>query len=148
MDDEVRWRELEERMGRSVFHHWAGTRLVRVDPGEVEIELDVEPHHMNPFGTLHGGMVATLADTAMGYALRTRLEEGSTHVTAQLSVAFLRPGREGRVSAIGRAVKAGRTTGYAEADVRDDSGALLARASGTFIVLRDGQGDAGSAPAQ
>jgi uncharacterized protein (TIGR00369 family) len=142
-EDESRLHEVTQRMDRSVFHHWAGTRLARTEAGEVEIELEIESHHLNPFGLLHGGMIATLADTAMGYALRTRMEPDTTHVTAQLSIAFLRPAREGRVSAIGRAIKSGRTTGYAEADVVDAGGRLLARATGTFIVLRE-EGDHGT----
>jgi len=101
----------------------------------VEIALEAEEHHLNLLGTLHGGIVATIADTAMGLAVRTRHEPGATHVTGSLQVTYLSPGRPGTVRAIGRAINAGRQMGYAEADVLDDSGRLLARASATFIVL-------------
>jgi uncharacterized protein (TIGR00369 family) len=80
-------------------------------------------------------MIATLADTATGLAYRTVLDPGTSHVTSQLAVTFLAPGRSGRIIARGRVVKAGRRFGYAEADVVDEEGTLLARATATFTVL-------------
>jgi len=61
-------------------------------PGTVEIALDAAPHHLNLQGVLHGGMIATLADTAAGLAVRTELTPGRTHVTTSLTVPYLRPG--------------------------------------------------------
>lgn len=133
--DEDRLEEVRERVARSAFHTWVGMRLERVAPGEVDVSLDAEDHHLNLVGTLHGGMVATLADTATGLAYRTVLEPGTTHLTSQLSVTFLAPGRRGRVVAKGRVVRAGRRFGYAEADVVDADGRLLARATATFTVM-------------
>jgi len=126
--------EVRERFARSGFHNWIGMRLERVEPGEVEVALDVEPHHLNLVGLLHGGMIATLADTATGLAYRTVLQPATRHVTTHLSVTFLSPGRAGRVTARGRVLKTGGRFGYAEADVvgRDDE--LLARATATFTV--------------
>lgn len=109
-------------------------RVRSVAPGEVEIGLEVEPHHLNLVGTLHGGMIAAAADTAMGLAYRTVLEAGTSHVTTTLSVAFLAPGRVGEVLARGRVVKTGRRVGYAEGEVLDAEGTLLARATATFTV--------------
>jgi len=126
--------EVRERFARSGFHNWIGMRLERVEPGEVEVALDVEPHHLNLVGLLHGGMIATLADMATGLAYRTVLQPATRHVTTHLSVTFLSPGRAGRVTARGRVLKTGGRFGYAEADVvgRDDE--LLARATATFTV--------------
>lgn len=110
-------RGIGDRMARSAFHGWAGIDLVRAEPGKVEIALRAEDHHLNLLGTVHGGMIATVADTAMGLAMRTRAEPGSTYVTAQLGLHYLAPGRAGRIVGVGRAVKAGGQMGYAEADV-------------------------------
>jgi uncharacterized protein (TIGR00369 family) len=109
--------------------------LERVERGEVEVSLDAEPHHLNLVGIVHGGMIATLADTATGLAYRTVLEPETSHLTSQLAVTFLAPGRSGRIIAHGRVVKTGRRFGYAEADVVDEEGNLLARATATFTVL-------------
>lgn len=128
--------EVRERFERSEFHTaFLGLRLDRVAEGRVDVSLELEPRHLNLVGTLHGGMIATLADTATGLAYRTVLEPGTTHVTSSLSVAFLATARAGTVTARGTVVKRGTRFGYAEADVVDGEGTLLARASATFTVL-------------
>jgi uncharacterized protein (TIGR00369 family) len=109
-------------------------RLERVEIGEVDVALDVEPHHLNLVGLLHGGLIATLADTATGLAFRTVLEHGTRHVTTHLSVTFLSPGHAGRVTARGKVVKEGRRFGYAEADIVGPNDELLARATAMFTV--------------
>jgi uncharacterized protein (TIGR00369 family) len=63
------------------------------------------------------------------------LEPGTSHLTSSLTVTFLSPGRSGIVTATGRVLKVGRRFGYAEADVRDEAGTLLARAAATFTVV-------------
>jgi uncharacterized protein (TIGR00369 family) len=126
--------EVRERFARSGFHSWIGMRLERVETGEVHVALDVEPRHLNLVGLLHGGLIATLADTATGLAYRTVLEPGTRHVTTHMGVTFLSPGREGRITARGKVVKAGGRFGYAEADVVGPDDELLARATATFAV--------------
>ena len=128
--------EVRERFERSQFHtSFLGARLRRVSRGEVDVELDVGPQHLNLFGTMHGGLIATLADTATGLSMLTALEAGTTHLTTSLSVTFLAPGRAGAVTARGRVLKHGRRFGYAEADVVNEAGDLLARATATFTIL-------------
>lgn len=126
--------DVRQRFARSAFHAWIGMRLERVERGEVDVALDLKPHHMNLVGIAHGGLLATMADTATGLAFRTVLEPGTTHVTTHLSVTFLAPATSGTAVARGRVVKGGRRFGYAEADVVDGNGTLLARASATFAV--------------
>jgi uncharacterized protein (TIGR00369 family) len=127
--------EVRERVARSRFHtDFFGMRVERVAMGEVDVALDLEPHHLNLLGMAHGGVIATLADTATGLAYRTVLEPGTQHVTTQLNVTYLAPAREGTLIARGCVVKRGRRTGYAEADVVDGRGSLLARASALFAV--------------
>jgi uncharacterized protein (TIGR00369 family) len=136
MREDDRVEQVRERFARSPFHtSFLGARLVRVEPGQVDVEFDAGPNHLNLFGTLHGGLIATLADTATGLAMLTSLEPGTTHVTTSLSVTFLAPGRAGTAAARARVLKRGRRFGYAEADVVNGAGELLARASATFTVL-------------
>jgi uncharacterized protein (TIGR00369 family) len=136
MTEHDRLSEVRERFGRSRFHtSFLGARLGRVEAGAVEVELDLGPQHLNLFGTMHGGLIATLADTATGLAMLTTLEAGTTHLTASIGVTFLAPGQAGTVTARGRVLKHGRRFGYAEADVVDEAGNLLARATATFTIL-------------
>jgi uncharacterized protein (TIGR00369 family) len=136
MTERDRLEEVRERFERSRFHtSFLGARLGRVSRGEVDVELDVGPQHLNLFGTMHGGLIATLADTATGLAMLTALAAGTTHLTTSLGVTFLAPGRAGIVTARGRVLRAGRRFGYAEADVVNEAGDLLARATATFTIL-------------
>lgn len=91
--------------------------------------------HFNPQGIVHGGIITALADTSIGLALRSRLRAGLTHRTAQLNVHFLAKGEGNQLIGRGRTLHLGQRMGYGEADVLDGEGRLLARATGTFIVL-------------
>jgi uncharacterized protein (TIGR00369 family) len=126
---------LKERVRRSPFHQWAGLELVSVGDGTAELSMDLRPHHFNPQGIVHGGIITAVADTSIGLALRSRLPAGLTHRTAQLNVHFLAKGEGNRLVGLGHAVHLGQRMGYGESEVLDGDGRLLARASGTFIVL-------------
>jgi uncharacterized protein (TIGR00369 family) len=128
---------LRERLRSTPFYRWSGIELVDAQPGQAEVAFEAGSEHVNLQGLVHGGMLATLADTAMGLAVRTVLEPGRRHVTVQLGVEFLSPGRRGRIVARGRTVKIGRQLGFAEADVVDAGGHLLARARATLSVTAE-----------
>ncbi len=127
--------ELRARVASSPFHQWAGLELISVGDGLAELGMDLRPHHFNPQGIVHGGIITAVADTAIGLALRSKLRAGLTHRTAQLNVHFLAKGEGGRLVGRGRAVRLGQRMGYGESEVLDGPGQLLARASATFIVL-------------
>ena len=99
--------------------------------------LDAKPEQLNLAGVLHGGMIATLADSATGLAVRTMIEPGRRHVTVQLDVHYLAPGSPGRVTAHATTVRVGSQIAYAEADVRDVRGRLIARATSTIAITRE-----------
>jgi len=126
--------EIAQALAASPFYGWMGLSLVSVEPGRVEIALDAAPHHLNIQGLLHGGVISTLADTAAGLAVKSRLESGRRHVTLHLGVNFLTAGSTGRFTATGRAVRVGRQIAYAESEVRDASGSLVATAQSTISV--------------
>jgi len=127
--------DLRDRVRTSPFHQWAGMELVSVGDGEAEIALQLADHHFNPQRIVHGGVIAAIADTSIGLALRSMLRPGLTHRTAQLNVHFLAKGEGDRIVARGRSLHLGQRMGYGEAEVSDVGGRLLARATATFIVL-------------
>jgi len=129
--------DLRRRVDETPFYGCAGISIVSAREGEVEVAMEVGADHLNIQGLVHGGLLATLADTAMGLAVRTRLEPGSRHVTIQLGVQFLSPGRPGRIVARARVVRSGRQIAHAEADVVDAGGKLLARAQSTVAVMAE-----------
>ena len=113
-----------------------GFELVDVEPGRAVIALEAGPQHANPMGTVHGGILCDVADAAMGIAYASSLDDGESFTTLELKINFLRPFRNGTLTATARVVKAGRTIGLAECDVTDATGRLVARAMSTCMTLR------------
>jgi uncharacterized protein (TIGR00369 family) len=114
-----------------------GLLPITFERGRAVFDLEVDlTRHANPMGTLHGGILCDLADAAMGMAYASTLAEGDTFTTLELKINFLRAVREGRLSATGRVVHAGRSIGLVECDVVDPDGRLVARASSTCMTLR------------
>src|SRR5687767_4288136 len=125
---------IRERISTSAFASWMGMRLVTIDAGASELAVDLQPHHLNPGGIVHGGIIATILDAAIGLALRTTIGARS-HVTTQLDVHYLSAVRAGTITAQGRAVHSGARTGYGEADVSSSAGKLLAKGSASFLLM-------------
>ena len=112
-----------------------GFALKSFSSGEAVLELPVTDAHMNPMGTVQGGVLAALADAAMGWAYMTTLGEGESYATLEMKINFLKPVRKGALSAQARVRKGGRTVGLIECDVLDESGASVAYAVSTCMML-------------
>ena len=113
-----------------------GFRMVSYSDGESRFEMDAGRRHHNPMGTVHGGILCTLADSAMGMAFASTLGEGETFTTLEIKVNYLRPVFEEKLVAAAKVVHRGRTVGMVECDVTTESGKLVARAVSTCAVLR------------
>ena len=113
-----------------------GFEVVYAREGSSRVELEVTEQHANPMGTVHGGILCDVADAAMGTAYSSQLTTGESFATLELKVNFVRPFWTGRLVAEGRIVSGGRTVGMVEADVRDEHGRLIARASSPCLTLR------------
>jgi uncharacterized protein (TIGR00369 family) len=112
-----------------------GLELLSVEHSRTRFRLQAGQRHLNPMGTLHGGILCDLADAAMGTAFATTLEAGQSYTTLELSINFLKPIRSAVLTAEGRIVKRTRRTGLTECDVVDEGGSLVARAKSTCLVL-------------
>jgi len=113
-----------------------GFTIASIEPGCVVVEFQATADHTNPMGTLHGGVLCTLADTAMGIAHASILKEDESYATVELKINFLRPVREEKVRATGKVVRAGRTLVLLECDIVSGDGQLAARAMSTSMTLR------------
>ncbi|MBI4728619.1 MAG: PaaI family thioesterase [Acidobacteria bacterium] len=131
-------RAIRARLATGLFPQWMGLELVALEEGASEIRMVLQPHHLNPGGIAHGGVIATLLDAAIGIALRTRLVRGTAHVTAQLGVQYLSPASDGSLTARGRAVQSGSRVGFGDGELRSGDGRLLATAQATFLVVPSG----------
>jgi uncharacterized protein (TIGR00369 family) len=117
-----------------------GARISEAEPGRVVLELEAGPQHRHGGGVVQGGVITQIADAAMGISLATLQEDGMWNTTIELKINFLRPVIEGRLRAIGRVVEMKQTLLFGEADVLDERGRLVARASSTCMPVPEGQG--------
>ncbi len=114
-----------------------GMRPVVVEHGTVTFACDADPRFANPMGTVHGGIIATLLDSALGCAVQTVLPDGVAYTTLSLELKYLRPVAvdAGQLRATGTVVHAGRRQATAEARLTDEQDRLLATATTTCLVL-------------
>ena len=114
-----------------------GMDFVAVEHGSVALRLAPGEYLYNPMGVVHGGMIATLLDSAMGCAVHSTLPAGRGYTTLEIKVNYLRAvtAASGDLTAEGRVVHAGRRTGVAEAVLKDASGATCATASTTCLLF-------------
>lgn len=119
--------------------HWPfaellGMRAKSVGDGQARFELDVEAKHLNPNGVLHGGVIYSLADTAMGAALFSRLDPGEQCATLEIKMSYLVPVTAGSIATDAVVVQRTKRIGVIEAKVFDDGDRLIALATGTFYI--------------
>ena len=107
-------------------------------PGWARFTFTPAEHHYNPIGSVHGGVAATLLDSALGCALHTTLEKGVGYTTVDLRVSFVRPmtAATGPVRCEGRVIHVGSRVGSAEGRITDADERLLAHATATLLIIR------------
>jgi uncharacterized protein (TIGR00369 family) len=108
--------------------------VAEAEDGSARMSFRAEQEHLNQAGTLHGGVLATLVDTAMGAAVRSATDEGDVPATSQLTVTYLRPGKPGEIEVTARVRTRGEHLTVCEADVEQD-GRSLVHAVATFALL-------------
>lgn len=117
-----------------------GFHLTSVDRDKATFEMEADAkRHGNPLGTVHGGIFVDILDAAMGIAWASGLDEGETFTTLELKTNFLKPVFKSKLKAVGYVVKRGRTVGLVEAELFDEKGSLVAKASSTCMTLRGEQ---------
>jgi uncharacterized protein (TIGR00369 family) len=100
------------------------------------LEIDLSEKHLQPFGMVHGGVFASIVDAAAFWALFYDIEDQNAGATTvDLKLNYLAPAASGKLIAKGRQIKLGKTLGYAEAEVTDADGKILAHGTSTLIIL-------------
>jgi uncharacterized protein (TIGR00369 family) len=125
-----------------------GFELVEVDDGRALFAVEPGPQHYNPIGVVHGGLAATLIDSATGCAVHTTLPPGATFTTLDLQARYVRAitADTGRVLCEGTVVHRGRTVATAQATVTEAGGRLLAHGTASLLIRPPGARTASTAP--
>jgi uncharacterized protein (TIGR00369 family) len=112
-------------------------RVVDVEPGRITFRCRPDASMYNALGMVHGGAVCTLLDTVAGSALHTTLPEGVGYTSIEIKVNYLKSVTlaSGELTAVGTVVKAGSRVGFTDGAVIDASGALVATATSTLLIV-------------
>lgn len=114
-----------------------GYDVVEATNGHVVVAIVPTDRHLNPSGTVHGGLAATLLDSCMGLAIQTTLAKGLAQTTVEFKISLMRPitPETGLIHAEGLVLNAGRRIGTAEGRITDGNGRLLAHGTTTCLIF-------------
>lgn len=133
MSEELR-DKLVKRVEGNPFVRHLGVKFTKVDDGIVEAVMPLRPEFKQYSGVIHGGILASLADTIAGFAAYTMTPADKDVLTAELKTSFLRAAWGNELTAIGTVIKPGRNVHFSECEIFCD-GKLVCKASGTFCVV-------------
>jgi uncharacterized protein (TIGR00369 family) len=105
--------------------------------GNANLEIELEEKHLQPFGFVHGGAIASLVDAAAFWAVFPQVENGMGLTTVEIKVNYLAPAQKGRLVAKGRCIRLGKTLALGEAEIRNGEGGLVAHGTATMMVVPD-----------
>ncbi len=117
------------------FSKLIGMKLVKLEVDEAQISIDMRDDLRQPSGVLHGGVTATLIDTAMAFAVRTRLAREEATATIDLTVHYLRPHITGVFICTAKIVRGGKRIFTVSADVHGEDGKLIATGLSTYTKV-------------
>ncbi len=124
-----------DEYGHFPLRSFLGIEIEDVEPGRAIARLRVSDDLLNPNGTVHGGVLFTMVDTAMGKATMTLLDEGRLCASIEIQMRFLRPVSGGHLEADTTVVRRGRKVVHLESRIHDTNGVLVATGAGTFAVI-------------
>lgn len=115
-----------------------GYDVTKAESGRVVVTAEPSDAHLNPAGTVHGGLAATLLDSCMGLAIQSTLEKGVGQTTLEFKISLVRPitPETGLIKAEGTVLNRGRRIGTAEGRVTDGKGRLLAHGTTTCLIFQ------------
>jgi uncharacterized protein (TIGR00369 family) len=114
-----------------------GYDVTEAEAGRVVVAITPTSDHLNPAGTVHGGLTATLLDSCMGLAVQSTLEKSEAQTTLEFKISLIRPitPETGQIKAEGLVLNRGRRIGTAEGRVTDGKGRLLAHGTTTCLIF-------------
>ena len=120
---------------RIPFTEHLGVQLIEMTREHALVSLEKRPELLNSWGATHGGVIMTMLDLVMSWAVRGHYNVVGGVLTVDLSVGFMRAGYGDKIFAEGRVLHGGKSTAFCEGEARDAENQLLAKAIGTFKLL-------------
>lgn len=130
---------MDEKTASEDSPYWKliGLKEVSLNNGSSLIELPVKYEITQRRGTVHGGVIASMVDSAAGAAIRSLLEPNQQVVTVEMKLNYIRPVKGDRIIGRGKVINLGNTLAVAEANIISDEDNIIASGMATFMVLTD-----------
>jgi uncharacterized protein (TIGR00369 family) len=132
---ESQQKRVERALDAVPFAKLLGIRLDSIEPGKATLALEIREELKQNAGIVHGGVVASLIDSATAFAILPLLKDDERTTTVDLTISYLRPLINGRISATAKVVREGGRIVVLSAELHDDQGNLAATALSTYIKL-------------
>jgi len=126
---------LKDVITKSPYPSHMRMRLAHIEMDRAEVVIELDRCHLQPYGIVHGGVVATIIDTATWWAAFLRLPEEDGLVNVDLKLNYLQSAVAGKLIARGTCLRPGNTICYSEAGVYDENESLIAHGTSTLMVL-------------
>ena len=124
-------------VNKSPYFLLLSMKIKDLEWGTAILEVDLEEKHLQPFGYVHGGVIASVMDAAAFWAVFPQVKEGMGLTTVEIKVNYLAPVQKGKLIAKGRCIKIGRTLALGEAYINGSEGNLLAHGTATMMIVPD-----------
>jgi uncharacterized protein (TIGR00369 family) len=124
-------------VNRSPYFSLISMEIKELEWGTAVLEIDLEEKHLQPFGYVHGGVIASVMDAAAFWAVFPQVKDGMGLTTVEIKVNYLAPVQKGKLVAKGQCIKMGRTLALGEVFIDGSEGNLLAHGTATMMIVPD-----------
>ena len=124
-------------VNRSPYFSLLSMEIKDLQWGTCLLEVELGEKHLQPFGKVHGGAIASVVDAAAFWAVFPQVEKGMGLTTVEMKLNYLAPAEKGKLVAQGRSIKMGKTLALGETYIRNGEGALVAHGTATMMVVPD-----------
>jgi uncharacterized protein (TIGR00369 family) len=124
-------------VNRSPYFSLLSMEIKDLQWGICLMEVQLEEKHLQPFGNVHGGVMASVIDAVAFWAVFPQVEKGKGLTTVEIKINYLAPAQKGKLLVEGRCIKIGRSLALGEGQVKDEKGILVAHGTATMMVVPD-----------
>jgi uncharacterized protein (TIGR00369 family) len=126
---------ISDTVNQSPYFSLLSMEIKDLEWGSSVLEVKLGEKHLQPFGYVHGGVIASVMDATAFWAVFPQVEEGMGLTTVEIKVNFLAPVQKGKLVAKGRCIKIGKTLALGDATIYDEKGNLIAHGTATMMIV-------------
>jgi uncharacterized protein (TIGR00369 family) len=128
---------ITEIVNQSPYFALLSMKIKNLEWGNAVLEVDLDEKHLQPFGYVHGGAIASVMDAAAFWAVFPQVKDGMGLTTVEIKVNYLAPVQKGKLVVKGRCIKIGKILALGEAYINSAEGNLLAHGTATMMIVPD-----------